>query len=148
MNPSLVRVGAFTVDSGEQEAASLLRLDPPADALVLCNQFMSIGALRAARALGRRVPEDVAIVGMDDFPWTAELCPPLTVVKQPIEAIGTAAAELLLTRMRQAEPPRSSQRILLDAELVVRESCGAPQVRRSAVNRDGSGYAPAAQRVE
>jgi LacI family transcriptional regulator, galactose operon repressor len=109
---------------------------------------MSIGALRAARALGRRVPEDVAIVGMDDFPWTGELCSPLTVVKQPIEAIGTAAAELLLKRIKQAEPARSSQRILLDAELVVRVSCGAPLVRRRAVARDGYNHAAAAQRVE
>jgi LacI family transcriptional regulator len=148
IDPSLVRVGAFTVDSGEAEASALLRLNPSADALIACNQFMSIGTLRAARGLNRRVPEDVAIVGMDDFPWTGELCPPLTVVKQPIGAIGTAAAQLLLERMKQTEPPHGPQQVLLDAELIVRVSCGAPPGRRTTVKLESYEQAPLGLRVE
>jgi DNA-binding LacI/PurR family transcriptional regulator len=88
---------------------------------------MTLGAYEALRARGLRVPQDVAVVGFDDAPWTPWLDPPLTTVAQPAYELGRRAAELLLARLEEpGGPPRS---VVLEARLVVRDSCGARRGR-------------------
>ena len=82
-------------------------------AVFTANNFMTVGALRAARALGLRIPADVALVGFDDLDWTTLVEPPLTVVTQPVAELGRAAGERLLAGAWAAtRPPR---RMRLDA---------------------------------
>ena len=81
---------------------------------------MAVGALRALRDAGRRVPEDVAVVGFEDSPIAAQTDPPLTTVYQPVEEMGRQMVRLLLARIRGEDlrPPY----VLLDTHLVHRAS--------------------------
>ena len=121
--PGLISIGGPTRDDGEAAALRLLdRADRPT-AVFTANNFMTVGALRAARSLGLRIPEDVALVGFDDLDWTTLVQPPVTVVRQPVADLGRVAGERLLRRLEgDAGPPK---RIRLDANLIVRGSCGA-----------------------
>jgi LacI family transcriptional regulator len=87
--------------------------------------FNDLGALGLQDGLidrGVRVPEDVAIVGLDDIELAARARVPLTTVRQPVDAIGARALDMVLAKLR-GELPRTRQ--LLQPELVVRASCGA-----------------------
>jgi LacI family transcriptional regulator len=90
----------------------------PPDALFVANNLMTLGALRAVREAGLRVPDDVLLVGFDDAPWTTMTSPQLTVVAQPTHEIGRVAAQLLASS-GQASAPRH---VILSPSLVVRES--------------------------
>jgi LacI family transcriptional regulator len=79
--------------------------------------------MQAIRAAGLRVPEDVALVGFDDFEWADCFEPRLTVIAQPCAEIGHNAAELLRNRIRNAESPHRT--IRLQAGMIVRSSCGS-----------------------
>lgn len=92
---ALARRADFKLEGGYRSARSLLESASPPDALFVANEPMTVGALRALRELGRRVPDDVALVGFDDSPWTTLTSPQLTVVSQPAYELGRVAAELL-----------------------------------------------------
>jgi DNA-binding LacI/PurR family transcriptional regulator len=81
---------------------------------------MAIGAIRGARNLGLRVPEDVSVVGFDDTPMTAYLDPPLTTIRQPVREMGLSAVSSLLDEIRGLPGPRGE--LLHRPELVVRRS--------------------------
>ena len=78
---------------------ALLRRNAGLDAVVVANDPMAIGALDTLQALGRRVPDDVAVIGFDDVADAASTTPPLTTVRQPLEAMTQAMAALLLRRI-------------------------------------------------
>jgi len=102
---------------------SLLRQEP--DAVFVASDTMALGALRALRDVGMRVPEDMAVVGFDDMPYSATAVPPLTTVRQPVQRVGSLAFEGLLDIIENGlEPVR---RLVVPTELIVRESCGAKQ---------------------
>ena len=103
--------------------ALLDRPDRPT-AIFTANNFMTHGALLAARELRLRIPRDLALVGFDDLDWTTLVDPPLTVVSQPVGELGRVAGERLLARIGGEDgPPR---RVRLATRLIVRGSCGAP----------------------
>jgi len=89
---------------------------------------MAPSAIRAARARGLRVPEDVSVVGYDDSPLIAFTDPPLTTVRQPVSAMGQAAISALLTEISGDRAPRSE--LLFQPELIVRGSTGAAPAPR------------------
>jgi LacI family transcriptional regulator len=121
--PGLISIGGPTRDDGEAAALRLLDRPDRPTAVFTANNFMTVGALRAARSLALRIPEDVALVGFDDLDWTTLVQPPVTVVRQPVAELGRVAGERLLRRLEgDAGPPK---RIRLDANLIVRGSCGA-----------------------
>jgi len=121
--PGLISIGGPTRDDGEAAALRLLDRPDRPTAVFTANNFMTVGALRAARSLALRIPEDVALVGFDDLDWTTLVQPPVTVVRQPVADLGRVAGERLLRRLEgDAGPPK---RIRLDANLIVRGSCGA-----------------------
>jgi DNA-binding LacI/PurR family transcriptional regulator len=122
-DPALVREGDSRQAGGREMTAELLRLEQPPTALLVGNNLMTLGALETIHVMGLRIPDDVAIVGYDDIPWALAFNPPLTVVRQPAYEIGQRAAELLLQRI--ADPKRSTSLVMLQPELVVRQSCGA-----------------------
>ena len=93
---SLVAHGRFTEDGGVRAMRALLRAHPDLDAVFVASDPMAFGALQALEAAGRRVPDDVAVVGFDDVPFARHSTPPLTTVRQPIEEMTAAMCELLL----------------------------------------------------
>lgn len=89
------------------------------------NDLVAIGVLRALRELGLRVPEDVSVIGFDDIEVVSYLAVPLTTVRIPRYEIGQRATRLLI-ETAEAEDPSPTQKVMLDAELVVRDSTAAP----------------------
>lgn len=83
---------------------------------------MALGAIRAARTRGLRVPDDVSVVGYDDSPLIAFTDPPLTTIRQPVDSMAQAAVSALLGQIQGTASPRSE--LLFRTELVVRESTG------------------------
>lgn len=121
-DPALVRSGASVVDPARAACRALLGLPTPPTAIVTANNLMTIGAMHTLRDAGRRVPEDVALVGFDDFDWAECFSPRLTVMAQPCEQIGTRAADLLMQRL--ADPDGERLTLRLPPTLRLRNSCG------------------------
>jgi DNA-binding LacI/PurR family transcriptional regulator len=86
----------------------------------VASDLMGIGALRALHELGRRGPEDVAVVGFDDAPLASYADPPLTTIRQPVELLGQEMVRLLLHRL--SDPDGEPESLILPTELVVRAS--------------------------
>jgi LacI family transcriptional regulator len=120
--PGLVADGGSHADRAAPAVDRLLgRTDPPT-ALVVGNNHMTIGAMRALRRRGVRVPDDLAVASFDDFEWADTFAPRLTTIAQPIHAIGAEAVGLLLARL--ADPARRPRTIRLPATFMHRDSCG------------------------
>jgi DNA-binding LacI/PurR family transcriptional regulator len=116
----LVETGDFTEEGGATAMARLLeRPGSPVDAVFAASDMMAAGALRALRTAGRRVPEDVAVVGFEDSAVARYAQPPLTTVRQPIEEMGRQATRLLLARVAGEA---GGMHLILETELVVRVS--------------------------
>jgi LacI family transcriptional regulator len=118
----LISSGTWFVDDAETRTGAILDNDPPT-AILATNNFMAIGALRALRERGRRVPDDVALACFDDIPEAAEVDPFLTALAQPAYTMGTLAMQLLLERINGTfrDSPRE---IVLSSHLLVRRSSG------------------------
>jgi DNA-binding LacI/PurR family transcriptional regulator len=117
---SLVSVGDFTPNGGHEATVRLLERRPDVDAIFAASDLAAIGVLRALRESGRRIGADVAVIGFDDIPAAAEQQPPLTTVRQPIGALGTAMTRLLLDRIEGEQGLH--RRTVLPVELVLRET--------------------------
>jgi DNA-binding LacI/PurR family transcriptional regulator len=115
-----VAYGDFTETAGYREMKLLLEQTPQIDGVFVASDLMGIGALRALHDLGRRVPDDVAVVGFDDAPLASYSDPPLTTIRQPIELLGQEMVRLLLNRLQ--DPDGDPESIILPTELVVRLS--------------------------
>lgn len=102
------------------EAALQLLAHNEVSLVVCANDVVAIGALRALKAMGRRVPEDVSLLGFDDVPWAALIEPPLSTVHQPVAELGRAAVLQLVARIEAPQAPLV--RRLLPVELRVRRS--------------------------
>jgi len=102
LRKGLVEHGDFSKEAGARAMKALLRRHPALDGVFVANDPMAIGALETLQALGRRVPDDVAVIGFDDVADAATTNPPLTTVRQPLEVMTEAMAELLLRRIDDA----------------------------------------------
>jgi DNA-binding LacI/PurR family transcriptional regulator len=102
LRKGLVEHGDFSKEAGARAMKALLRRHPALDGVFVANDPMAIGALETLQALGRRVPDDVAVIGFDDVDDAASTNPPLTTVRQPLEVMTEAMAELLLRRIDDA----------------------------------------------
>jgi DNA-binding LacI/PurR family transcriptional regulator len=114
-----VAYGEFTRESGERAMTTLLHRYPDLDGVFAANDLMAIGALKVLRAAGRRVPEDVSVVGYDDIEMAKHTEPPLTTVHQPVVDQARTMTELLLTQVG-GDPPGDP--VILPTELVERDS--------------------------
>ena len=112
----------FRTESAEAATAQLLRQPRRATALLVANNLMTLGALRAIRQAGLSVPDDIAVVGVDDPAWADLIDPPLTTVAQPVREMAKTAMDLLLDRVRGTRT--EVERVVLPLELRVRASCG------------------------
>jgi LacI family repressor for deo operon, udp, cdd, tsx, nupC, and nupG len=115
----LMRIARGTDYSfGMEAAGALLALESPPSAVFAVSDTLAIGAIKAFRRAGRRVPEDIAVVGFDNIPLSRMFEPALTTIAQPMFELGATAAKLLLERLAGGNP----QSRTLQHSLVVRES--------------------------
>ncbi|MHB8397547.1 MAG: LacI family DNA-binding transcriptional regulator [Candidatus Limnocylindrales bacterium] len=119
----LVVEGSFDAASGHRAMAALLGRARPT-AVFVASDVVAFGAMRALREHGRRIPDDVSIVGFDDIPLAEHFDPPLTTVHLPAHALGATAGRALLDRVAGRPVAR---RTLLPTQLMVRESTGPPR---------------------
>ena len=106
-------------------------LDEGMTALVTGSDMQALGAIRAAKSRGMRVPDDLSVVGFDDSQLMAHLDPPLTTIRQPVDAITTAAVRTLFEAIKNPDMPATSGAFLYTPDLVVRGSTGrAPSTSR------------------
>lgn len=115
-----VATTAYSLESGQAGAARLLRAG--VTGIVCASDVLALGAVRAARRSGLRVPEDVSVVGYDDSALMTCTDPPLTTNRQPIDAMGRAAVSLLVALMEGGTA--ADDELLYETELVVRGSTG------------------------
>ncbi|HKD98235.1 MAG TPA: LacI family DNA-binding transcriptional regulator [Micromonosporaceae bacterium] len=112
--------GDFTFDCGRLAVKQAFADGVEFDAIFAHNDLSAAGAMQAVREAGRRVPDDIAVVGFDDVPAAAHTDPPLTTVRQPLRQMGAAAARMLLTHF--AGSPLPQQPATIPTTLVVRGS--------------------------
>jgi DNA-binding LacI/PurR family transcriptional regulator len=120
LDERLVVRGDFSQESGADAMRDLLEREPSVDAVFCANDLMAVGALVALRAAGRRVPEDVSVVGFEDAPIALSSHPPLTTVHQSPEQMGREMVALLLETMATPDQDRPGR--MLPTRLVVRAS--------------------------
>lgn len=117
----LVVPGFFQIEPAYQAMTELLHRHPRPTAVLSANNLMTIGAMQALAAEGFRCPRDIAVVGIDDFPWSSAFIPRLTAISQPIEEIGRIAAARLFGRLR-GEIDGPAETIIVNPTLTVRDS--------------------------
>lgn len=126
LDPALVADGLFLFESGEAGGASLLRLPDRPTAIFAGNDETALGVMAAAHRLGLSIPGDLSVAGFDDSEIAQLAWPQLTTVRQPIQAMAAAAAELVIA-MAAARMPKIEHR-RLPFELVFRGSTAPPKV--------------------
>lgn len=121
-DPALIAEAGFDAPSGHA-AMNRLLAGPAFDAVFVASDVVALGAIGALREVGRRVPDDVSVVGFDDIPLAAYFDPPLTTVRLPAFELGQAAGRALLERIAGKAVPA---RTLLPTELILRASTAPP----------------------
>ena len=116
----LILEGAYTSESGYEAMQRMLTLSNLPTAVFIASDVVAFGAMKAIRHSGKRIPEDIAVVGFDDVPVAAYVDPPLTTIRLPAFKLGWKAGEQL-TKLLLGKP-LEQRGLLLDIELVVRES--------------------------
>jgi DNA-binding LacI/PurR family transcriptional regulator len=125
--PSLIRHADLREPLARSGAEELLAAQP--SAFVTVNNLATVGALKALRHAGLKVPDDVSVLGFDDLLAGELLDPPLTAIAQPTYTIGQKAIELLVRRIATPDVPVSD--VVLDTEFIVRASTGPVRASRS-----------------
>src|SRR6202035_875281 len=119
-DPGLIAYGDYTRRAGEHALRRLIDHRPGLDAVFVASDLMAVGALRALRRLGRRVPDDVAVIGFDDSVLAQLTDPRLSTVRQPVDAMAQRMIQELLARI--ADPGRDPAHSILETQLVLRDS--------------------------
>ena len=122
LDPAYVKQGDLTQKSGYQLGCELLELPERPTAIIACNDLMAFGVMSAAQDCNLVVGEDISITGFDDIPMSEYSHPPLTTIHQPVYQIGGMVCEMLIKAIREGIDER--QQVLLQPNLVIRQSCG------------------------
>jgi len=132
IDPALVLEGEFSFNSGFRSARKLLALAAPPTAVFGSNDEIAAGVLAAARSVGFDVPDDLAIAGFEDSPFSRLTWPPLTTARQDTAEIGRCAALRLIERVRQVQSGKAIEPVAesFAPELVVRGSTAPPRRRK------------------
>ncbi|WP_194926541.1 LacI family DNA-binding transcriptional regulator [Catenulispora pinisilvae] len=132
VDEALIEHAMFALEGGHAAATRLLRAG--ATGIICASDPLALGAIRAVRRAGLRVPRDVSVVGYDDSAFMNCTDPPLTTVRQPIEALGRAAVTLLVNQIEGARV--AAEELLFEPELVVRGSTGSVSGRGGGAEAD------------
>mgnify|MGYP002737436806 CR=1 FL=1 len=119
-----IRHGGYSLENGQASASALLA--EGVTGIICANDPLALGALRAVRRAGLRVPQDVSVIGYDDSPLMTCVDPPLTTVRQPTDAMSREAIEILIAQIEGRFYAESE--LLFEPELVVRSSTGPAPV--------------------
>jgi LacI family transcriptional regulator len=130
---SMIRAGHNDVESGHSHTLQLLKGKNRPTALFCTNNMMALGAFAAIQEMELRCPEEISLLGFDDFYWATLLRPKLTVVSQPAREIGIMAARMLIDHIEGK--PGIATPTLLPTNLIVRDSCCPPQAAHSLTHR-------------
>nr|WP_205967422.1 LacI family DNA-binding transcriptional regulator [Aquisalinus luteolus] len=125
LDPALVRDGAYTFQSGLERGRELLQMDPRPTAIFAANDEMAVGVLQALSIAGLRVPDDMSIMGYDDFQISISVWPRITTVHSPVSRLGELAAEKLLLLKEQEGLAGGDE--TCTPWLIERESTAAPR---------------------
>jgi LacI family transcriptional regulator len=120
VDEDLIVEGDYSERTGYYAAKRLISKE--IDGIFAANDEMAIGAIRAVQESGLSVPKDIAIIGFDDITASSTTNPPLTTVRQPLGTFGNKLVELLIDQIEN--PDKMPRKIVLDTELVIRQSCG------------------------
>ena len=120
LRSDMIEYSGLERDDGEMAMGRLLATGADIDAIFAASDAMAAGAMWALQILGRRVPDDVAVIGFDDSPIAAATQPPMTSVRQPVEDMGHEMAKLVIGQSEVRD--RAPQQKILSPELAVRES--------------------------
>ena len=123
-DPDLERIGDFHQPRAYECARELLGLADPPTAIFAANDVSAFGVMEAIRDSGRRIADDVSVVGFDDIPTASSVHPPLTTVRQPLVEMGASATRMLLEMIK--DPTVPGERITLPTSLVIRDTCKPP----------------------
>src|SRR5437867_4853106 len=126
---SMIHTGHNDMESGHFHAMQLLTGAQRPTAIFCTNNMMALGALAAIQEIGLACPEDISLLGFDDFYWATLLRPRLTVVRQPAREVGMIAARMLIDHVEGR--PSVASPVLLATQLVVRDSCSPPKQNNS-----------------
>lgn len=126
INQEFIIESDFSQEGGFNAMRQLLSLDERPSAVFSANNLMTIGALEAIRESGLRIPEDISIIGFDDFEMASLINPPLTVIARDAEAQGREAMEILLSKL-SSDKQVSTQHRTIPVHLVERGSCATPR---------------------
>ncbi|MFC7763282.1 LacI family DNA-binding transcriptional regulator [Catellatospora bangladeshensis] len=118
VDPALVVHDDMSQDAGFRQTQRLLAAGADFTAIFAANDLAAAGAMRALRAAGKRVPDDVSIIGYDDTPMAPELFPALTSVHLPHEELGRTAVKLALQRGENS----TRQHVMLGTHIAMRDS--------------------------
>lgn len=118
-NELYFEMGAYTFETGYQAMNRLIDKAPDLTAVFAISDLMAIGAAKAIRERGLKIPEDISILGFDDIDYAAYYNPPLTTVHQPVDRIAQAAAEIMIGILDEHE---AHQHVVFETNLVIRES--------------------------
>lgn len=125
-NRDLVYEGDWTASSGERGIAALIEKTPDLDAVFACNDQMALGVLHYLHGVGKRVPEEIGVIGYDATPESEYFWPPLTTIAQPLEEQGAAAVShlhrILDTSRERSHPPSEQVAEWLKPSLIVRNT--------------------------
>jgi LacI family transcriptional regulator len=117
--------GDFRMNVGHQATQKLLALAEPPTAIFAANDLSALGAMEAVREQNLRIPEDISVIGFDDISQAAVAYPKLTTVRQPLNQLGREAVKVLLKRLEN--PALEICRVMLETQLIIRDSCAAPR---------------------
>lgn len=130
IDEKIIYSGDFGFKSGESAMCELLNNPDFPSAVFVCNDMMAIGAIRAIQETGRKIPENISLVGFDNIPFAETVYPSLTTIAQPILEMADTAVDLLIDRIKIKQHEKHNKyvepifkRIVLKAQLIKRESC-------------------------
>jgi DNA-binding LacI/PurR family transcriptional regulator len=136
LDPELIMpVPGYELEAGAAAASQLLDLADPPTAVLTVSDQLGLGVIAAARVRAVRIPEDLALAGMDDIQVAALVDPPLTTVHLPARELGERAMQLL-RRLMSGQPASPAQEVL-PTTLVVRQSCGCPRPAANGLSGEG-----------
>ena len=121
LDSQLLVNGDWSATSGNQAIKTLLTKGNDFTAVFAQNDRMAVGAIRALRESGLRVPQDVSVIGYDDIPLSSFFDPPMTTVRQPMEAFGRIGAQILIEALNN--PGFQPRIVRLAPELIIRKTC-------------------------
>jgi LacI family transcriptional regulator len=130
VDPGLLLQGRFDQALAHDSTIRRMREPDPPTAIFALSNMMTLGVLNALRELGIRVPDDVSVIGIDDFDFANIMNPPPTVVAAPVLEMAQKAISTLLSEISDKTPP-SAARTIFSPKLILRESCAAPAAERA-----------------